>query len=66
HTGKHCEEFGVFIITGPKIKHGIKLDDIQPYDITPTILSLFGEPISEDIDGKVLKEVFNSDHLANL
>jgi len=65
HTGRHCEEFGVFIITGPNIKHGTKIDDIQPYDITPTILSLFGEPISDDIDGKVLKEVFNRDHLVN-
>jgi len=30
-------------------------------DITPTILYLFGEPITDDMDGKVLLNIFELD-----
>ena len=30
------------------------------YDITPTVLHIFGLPIPEDIDGRVLEEIFKS------
>jgi predicted AlkP superfamily phosphohydrolase/phosphomutase len=59
HTGDHSENYGVFIIQGSKIKKGKKIGDITPYDITPTILSLIGEPISSEMDGRVLTEIFN-------
>jgi predicted AlkP superfamily phosphohydrolase/phosphomutase len=58
HTGTHSEDNGVFIINGPQIKKGLKIDEITPYDITPTILMLYGKEIPADIDGRVLKEVF--------
>ncbi|MFX0039511.1 MAG: alkaline phosphatase family protein [Promethearchaeota archaeon] len=58
HSGVHNEKYGVFISKGPKIKKGIKLGNITPYDITPTILDLFGEPIPLDIDGVVLEKIF--------
>ena len=35
HTGIHSREYGVFIIKGPKIKEGIKINELTPYDITP-------------------------------
>jgi len=59
HSGAHSEKYGVFIIQGPKIKKGIKIKEISPYDITPTILNLFGLPIPSEIDGVVLKNIFN-------
>jgi arylsulfatase A-like enzyme len=31
------------------------------YDIAPTILHIFGIPIPEDMDGRVLKEIFEND-----
>ena len=58
HTGTHSEDNGVFIINGPQIKEGLKIDEISPYDITPTILKLYEEEIPADIDGRVLEEVF--------
>jgi predicted AlkP superfamily phosphohydrolase/phosphomutase len=58
HTGTHSKDNGVFIINGPQIKKGIKINEITPYDITPTILKLYGKEIPADIDGRVLKEVF--------
>ncbi len=58
HTGAHSADNGVFIFKGPLVKEGIKIKDITPYDITPTILALYDQPIPPDIDGRVLKEVF--------
>ncbi len=57
HTGRHSEQFGVFIIKGPNIKEGIKITKFSHYDITPTILSLFGLPIPNEMDGRVLTEI---------
>jgi predicted AlkP superfamily phosphohydrolase/phosphomutase len=58
HTGDHSKDYGVFIIKGSKIKEGLKLREISPYDITPTILSIMDQPIPSEMDGRVLKEVF--------
>ena len=57
HTGIHSRQFGVFIIKGPKIREGMKINKFTHYDITPTILSLFGLPISDEMDGRVLTEI---------
>lgn len=50
--------FGIFLLAGP----GIKSDDIVHgatlLDITPTILTLFGLPVGQDMEGKVLVNVF--------
>ena len=51
----------VFIFKGPLVKEGIKINDITPYDITPTILALFNKMIPDDIDGRVLKESFKNE-----
>ena len=58
HTGTHSKDNGVFILNGPCIKKGIKINDITPYDITPTILRLYGKEMLPDIDGRVLEEAF--------
>ena len=58
HTGSHSEDNGVFIFNGTHIKEGLRIKEITPYDITPTILALCRQPIPSDIDGRVLKEVF--------
>ena len=58
HTGSHSDRNGVFIVKGPLIKEGIRINDITPYDVTPTILSLYDLSIPTDIDGRVLKEIF--------
>jgi arylsulfatase A-like enzyme len=50
---------GIFAIKGPGIKPGIRLDQVNIYDITPTLLYLFGLPVGEDMDGRVIGEVFH-------
>ncbi len=59
-SGNHREE-GIFCAYGLDIKSNIKLKDIKIYDIAPTILHMFNIPISKDIDGRVLKEIFEVD-----
>jgi len=50
---------GIFIAYGPNIKDGGEyIGEIQLYDIAPTILHMYGIPIPEDMDGRVLKEIF--------
>ncbi len=60
HTGSHRLE-GIFIAHGPDIKKGYKIEGAKIYDIAPTILHLFGLPIPDDMDGRVLTEIFEPD-----
>jgi predicted AlkP superfamily phosphohydrolase/phosphomutase len=54
---------GIFAAQGPKIKNGIKINDVRIYDLAPTILYLCGLPIPSDMDGKVLIETFEEEHM---
>jgi predicted AlkP superfamily phosphohydrolase/phosphomutase len=52
---------GIFLAYGPDIcKLGKKISNIKIYDIAPTILYLFDLPIPKDIDGKVIKTIFDT------
>jgi len=60
-SGGHARQ-GLFMAYGPDIKNtGDKLANLKIYDITPTILHMFGLPIPDDIDGRVLTEIFDKD-----
>jgi arylsulfatase A-like enzyme len=51
---------GVFMAYGPDIKKsGEKLPNLKIYDVTPTVLHMFGLPVVKDMDGRVLTEIFN-------
>ena len=39
------------------------VDHVHIYDIAPTILYLFNQPIPSNMDGEVLKEIFNSEYV---
>lgn len=49
---------GIFIAYGKDIKKNYKINEVKIYDIAPTILHIFNLPIPNDIDGKVLIEIF--------
>jgi predicted AlkP superfamily phosphohydrolase/phosphomutase len=61
-TGDH-RPFGIFIAYGPHIKEGSTISNATLYDIAPTILYLQDHPIPNDMDGKVLTDIFTEDHL---
>jgi predicted AlkP superfamily phosphohydrolase/phosphomutase len=54
---------GVFIAYGPHIRPGLQISDAHIYDITPTILHLHRQPVTEDLDGRVLAEIFQADYI---
>ena len=51
-------DLGILAIRGPAIKPHEKLHGPSVLDITPTILTVYGLPVGEDMDGKVLSQAF--------
>jgi tetratricopeptide (TPR) repeat protein len=51
-------DFGVFAMSGPDIKRDDVLYGSSLLDVTPTILTVYGLPVGEDMDGKVLSQAF--------
>ena len=49
---------GLFMAYGPSVKKGKKIENISILDLAPTILHLMNIPIPDDMDGRVLKEIF--------
>ena len=52
---------GIFLAYGHDIKKGETFDGIRIVDIAPTILHTMGVPVPKDMDGRVLKEIFEND-----
>lgn len=49
---------GVFLIAGPGTRQGVDLPGVTLTDITPTVLSIFGLPVGDDMDGRPLSRAF--------
>lgn len=56
HSGFHRLN-GIIIAYGKDIKKDYKIENAKIYDITSTILHLFGLPIHNEMDGKVLMDM---------
>lgn len=50
--------YGIIVMNGPGIKKDELIFGSSLLDITPTLLTLFGLPVAEDMDGKVLVNAF--------
>ena len=55
---------GILIGRGPALKTAAEIENAGLIDLAPTLLYLFGVPVPEDMDGKVLTNAFQSDFLA--
>ena len=51
-------QFGIVCMKGDHIKQDERIYGATLLDVTPTILTLFGLPIGEDMDGRVLVQAF--------
>ena len=61
-TNSYCHDiYGTFIATGPDIDGGKKIFGAEIIDITPTILSLMGVPVPNNMDGRVLTHIFRGE-----
>lgn len=57
--GSHDEK-GIFLAAGPGIAKGKTIEGANLIDVTPTILHAMELPIPSDMDGTVLKDVFEA------
>jgi predicted AlkP superfamily phosphohydrolase/phosphomutase len=62
HVGTHRLN-GIFIAEGKNVKQGNVLEGAHIADIAPTILFALGYPIPDEMDGKVLFDIFTGDFL---
>ena len=46
--------FGIFVLSGAAARSGVRLEEATIYDIAPTILALFGQPVPRSWPGRVL------------
>jgi predicted AlkP superfamily phosphohydrolase/phosphomutase/tetratricopeptide (TPR) repeat protein len=51
-------DFGILALSGPGIAKGESLHGSSVLDVAPSILTLYGLPVGEDMDGKVLSPAF--------
>lgn len=56
-SGIH-RDLGVFVAAGPAIPASREIGCVDLLDVTPTILYLLGVPVPDDMDGRVLVELF--------
>jgi predicted AlkP superfamily phosphohydrolase/phosphomutase len=60
-SGTHIHD-GIFMAFGDnQVKGNNQIEKISICDITPTVLHIMGLPVSKDIDGRVLSEIFNKE-----
>ncbi|NLE76177.1 MAG: hypothetical protein GX605_05425 [Chloroflexi bacterium] len=62
-TGDHCYQ-GVFLAWGQGVRRGATIQGAAMVDVAPTILWLLGQPIPQEMDGRVLREAFEADWAA--
>lgn len=62
HAGH--DEIGIFYALGPGIRRGATTDGAHLVDVTPTVLYQHGLPLTEDMDGRVLEEIFTDEFRA--
>ena len=55
-------ELGIFVAKGPELKKGVEVFGANLLDVTPTILNLFDLPVGEDMDGRVITDIYQTPH----
>ncbi len=59
----HARE-GIVVLAGKDIRRGARILGASVLDLTPTLLALYGLPVGEDMDGKVLTAALSEEFLA--
>jgi predicted AlkP superfamily phosphohydrolase/phosphomutase len=59
-----CHRFnGIFVTTGQGIRRGVWLSEINMVDVAPTLCYMLKEAIPVEMDGRVIEDLFEKDHL---
>jgi len=56
-SGDH-RSHGIFIAYGKRVKEGVSLGEVSIFDIAPTIMYVFGLNVPDDMDGRILRGIF--------
>jgi Flp pilus assembly protein TadD/arylsulfatase A-like enzyme len=56
--------FGILVLNGPGVKQSTRLAQASVYDIAPTVLALFHQPVPQSWPGRVLGPAFTSELFA--
>ncbi len=56
-SGIHSE-WGILILKGPGVRKECRMEDATILDVAPTILALKNRPVAQDMDGRVIEDVF--------
>lgn len=64
NSGDH-RMHGVMMARGPEIRRGVQVEAARIIDYAPTILHSFGVEVPSDMDGRVLEEIFTTEHMAS-
>ncbi len=56
--------FGVLVLSGAHVRQGVRLDEASVYDIAPTVLALFGQPVPQSWPGRVLADALEPEFVA--
>jgi predicted AlkP superfamily phosphohydrolase/phosphomutase len=56
---------GILMITGATTRSGLRIEGAHIMDLAPTILYMMGCKIPDDMDGRVLSEIFAEEFLKN-
>jgi len=56
--------FGVLVLSGAHVRPGVRLAEASVYDIAPTVLALFGQPVPKSWPGRVLADALAPEFLA--
>ena len=51
--------FGIFCMKGPHVRQDQRIYGATLLDVAPTVLTLFGLPVGDDMDGRVLVQAFD-------
>ena len=61
-TGAHHPN-GMFMAVGPHVKTGFQVKSTNIMDIAPTVLYECGVPVPDDMDGRILTEIFDDQYI---
>ena len=56
--------FGILVLSGANVRKGVRIEEASIYDIAPTILALFGQPVPQSWPGRVLSGALSESFVA--